>query len=93
MGRVRKGRDIDVALCKKGFRREIDGDHVCYLLTGSKVKTKTSHGAMGDTIGTNLISRMSRQLHLTKSQFLDFIDCTISEEDYREILRKQGVAV
>jgi hypothetical protein len=90
MGRVRKGRDIDVALCKKGFRREADGDHVCYLLTDSKVQTKVSHGAMGDTIGANLMSRMSRQLHLTKKQFLDLVDCTLDEDGYREILRKEG---
>jgi hypothetical protein len=87
MGRVRKGREIDVALCKKGFVREVDGNHICYVLTGSHVQTKVSHGAMGDTIGANLISRMARQLHLTKAQFLEFIDCTIDEDGYREIVR------
>ena len=90
MGRVRKGRDIDAALCKKGFRLETDGDHVCYFLRGSNVKTKVSHGAMGDTIGTNLISRMARQLHLTKQQFLNLIDCPLDEENYRSILRRAG---
>ena len=45
---------------------------------------------MGDTIGTKLISEMARQLHLTKKQFLDLIDCTVTEEDYRTILREQG---
>jgi predicted RNA binding protein YcfA (HicA-like mRNA interferase family) len=87
MSRVRKGREIDAALNKKGFRRETDGDHVCYSLTDSKIQTKVSHGAMGDTIGTNLMSRMARQLHLTKTQFLDLIDCTLNEDGYREILR------
>jgi hypothetical protein len=66
MSSVRKGRNIDAALSKKGFQRETDGDHIRYVLTGTDVKTKISHGAMGDTIGANLISRMARQLHLTK---------------------------
>ena len=90
MSRVRQGRDIDAALCKKGFRRETDGDHVCYLLTNSHVRTKVSHGTMGDTIGVNLISRMARQLHLSKAQFLDLIDCTLGEDGYRAILCKES---
>lgn len=89
MGRVRKGRDIDTALCKKGFRREIDGDHFCYFLTGSKVKTKMSHGMMGHTIGAQLLGLMARQLHLTKALFLDLIDCTLDEAGYRDILNSQ----
>ena len=48
---------------------------------------------MGETIGDNLISRMSRQIRLTKTQFLDFVDCTISEESYREIIQELGEAV
>lgn len=93
MGRVRKGRDIDAALCKKGFRREIDGDHFCCFLTGSKVKTKTSHGMMGHAIGPELLGLMARQLHLTKARFLDLIDCPLDETAYREILRDQGFDV
>ena len=91
MGNVRKGRDIDAGLCSSGFTREVDGDHVRYVLTGTSVKTKVSHGAMGDTIGANLISRMSRQLHLSKQQFLALIDGTMNEEEYRELLRQEGV--
>ena len=91
MGSVRKGREIDSALCKKGFRRQTGGDHICYFLVDddgkdTDIKTKVSHGAMGSTIGANLISRMARQLHVTKKQFLELIDCTLNEEGYREIL-------
>ncbi len=93
MGRVRKGKDIDAALVKKGFRREIDGDHIWYVLTGTKIKTKLSHGMKGQTIGPELLGLMARQLRLTKSQFLALIDCTLDETGYREILEKQGLAV
>jgi len=91
MGSVRKGRDIDAGLCGAGFVRTIDGDHVRYILTETNVKTKVSHGAMGDTIGANLISRMSRQLHLSEQQFLALIDGELSEDEYREILRNEGI--
>ncbi len=98
MGRVRKGRDIDAALRKKGFRRDADRDHVYYFLTDSDgndvgVKTKISHGMMGETLSADLISKMARQLHLTKAQFLELIDCTLDEAGYREILERQGLAV
>jgi len=91
MSSVRKGRVIDAALCKKGFQRETDGDHIRYVFLDSDVKTKISHGAMGDTIGANLISRMARQLHLSTSQFLALIDCPLDEAGYRSILEELGM--
>ena len=94
MDRVRKGRDIDAALCKKGFRRDTDGKHVQYFFVGfSEIRTMMSHGDMGATIGANLIAQMARQLRLTKAQFLALIDCSLSEEGYRTILKDQGFGV
>jgi len=98
MSSVRSGRNIDSALVKKGFLRFQDSDHVRYRFFGPDnanpvARTKMSHGVVGDTIGAKLISEMARQLHLTKKQFLDLIDCTVSEEDYRTILREQGMLV
>jgi hypothetical protein len=66
MGSNRKGRDIDSALCKKGFSRKKSGDHVRYAFAGMPyIRTMMSHGMMGDSIGIDLISRMSRQLHFS----------------------------
>jgi hypothetical protein len=39
------------------------------------------------TIDVNILSLMARQLHLTKKQFLDLIDCPLDEAGYRGILR------
>ena len=91
MGNVRKGRDIDVGLCDAGFVREIDGDHIRYVLPGTDLRTKISHGMKGHDVGRELIGLMAQQLHLTKRQFLALIDGEISEDEYREILRKEGV--
>ena len=83
MGDVRPKRDIDAALRKKGFQRDEDADHIKYHLVGfPRIRTMMSHGSMSTTIGADLISRMSRQLHLTKKQFLDLIDCTLDEDGY-----------
>ncbi|MGL6227429.1 MAG: hypothetical protein ACRC10_12490 [Thermoguttaceae bacterium] len=96
MGRVRSGREIDAALRKKGFRRDSSGDHLYYFFTDSTglelpINTKMSHGMLGSTIDVKTLALMSRQLHLTKSQFLDFIDCTLSESGFRDILNQLGL--
>ncbi len=64
MGRVRKGRDIDAALCKKGFRRDTDGKHIQYFFVGSsEIRTMMSHGDMGETIGANLLNGSPTSAH------------------------------
>ena len=92
MGSTRTGRDIDMALCQKGFRRELDGKHIRYFYN-ARVFTHISHGMMGTAIGPPLLAQMARQLRLTKKQFLELIDCTMTEEKYREILADKGFAV
>ena len=44
---------------------------------------------MGYTVSAKLISEMAGQLHLTKKQFLDMVDCLLDEAGYLEILREQ----
>ena len=91
MSKVRKGRVVNAALCKKGFRREVDGDHVCYEFPGSDVRTKISHGMLGQDIGRELLGLMARQVHLNFSQFLELIDCSLGKEGYRAILSEHGL--
>jgi len=94
MSNVRSGREIDSALTKKGFIRVRDGDHIRYRFYGADfdnplARTKISHGMLGDTIGSKLLSEMARQIRLTKHQFLELIDCTLDEENYRNILEEK----
>ena len=87
MSNVRSGREIDSALRKKGFRRERDGKHIHYFFEENPmIVTHMSHGMMGSSIDANLMSRMARQLHLSRGQFLDFIDCLLDQSGYRIIL-------
>lgn len=95
MGNTRTGREVESALRKKGFVVKSDGKHIRFYLLGEQgektgIATLISHGMGGQAIGADLITQMARQLHLTKRQFLNFIDCTVSEMEYREILRGQN---
>jgi len=88
MGSNRKGRDIDSALCKKGFRSIGDGKHVRYFLMGQTgVRTMISHGMMGSSLDAKLISDMARQLRISKKQFLALIDCTMGADEYLAIIK------
>jgi len=98
MRSVRSGRSIDSAMQKKGFLRNSDADHVHYYFlhsTGARtrIKTKMSHGMMGSTLSAKLIGDMAKQLHLSKKQFLELIDCPLDENGYRQILRDAGFDV
>ena len=89
MSSNRKGRDIDAALRKKGFSRNKSSDHFRYTFVGAPyIRTMMSHGVMGDSVGADLISRMSRQLHLSKEQFLDLIDCNLDAAGYQAIIER-----
>ncbi|HSH65815.1 MAG TPA: hypothetical protein VLB84_08460 [Bacteroidia bacterium] len=54
----------------------------------TRAKTKLSHNKQD--INDFLISAMSKQICLTKKQFLEFAKCTISQAEYIEILKGQG---
>ena len=91
MGSPRKGRDIDSALRKKGFRYDRSGKHIWYYFRDSNgedsnIKVMMSHGMMGHSLSSKLIGDMARQLCLSTRQFLDLIDCSLDEAGYRAIL-------
>ncbi len=92
-----KENDFKSALERKGFKLE-NTDHHRYRLydeNGKKtqITTKISHGHSKShrEIGDSLINSMKKQLHLNKTQFLDYVKCTLSKEEYYEILRSQDL--
>jgi hypothetical protein len=87
MARDRK--DIDASLQRKGFKRD-DGDHHYYIyhnLAGQKTikKTKISMGTSHKTIGDPLLGQMARQIGVTKSNFLELVDCTLDQVGYEAL--------
>ncbi|WP_207714177.1 hypothetical protein [Scytonema sp. UIC 10036] len=86
---------VESALLSKGFQ-ETQNDHhyfVYFTKDGKKTatKTKTSHTKKIKDLPDHLLSQMAKQCHLTKSQFLDLVDCPLSREKYEEILQQQGI--
>ncbi|PRZ45309.1 hypothetical protein CLV89_11655 [Tritonibacter scottomollicae] len=86
--------DVEAALLRKGFQKN-NTDHSYfhfYDKNGKKtiVNTKTSRGTKYKTLGPPLVSQMARQCKLTKPQFQELVDCTLSHEKYEELLNESG---
>lgn len=90
MGEVRDKRQVESSLSAKGFIIA-NTDHTCFIYhtkdgLKSRIKTKTSFGARPKQIAGDLLGKMARQCQLNKKQFLNLIDCPLSQEDYEKIL-------
>jgi hypothetical protein len=87
----KNARTVLSGLQKKGFQSR-DNDHRFLHLWvdnhKTSIYTKISHGERD--IGDNLLGLMARQIRLTRRQFLDLVDCPLSEEEYVGILRNGG---
>lgn len=91
---LRRG-DVEAALERKGFERR-KGDHRYFTYctargTRTRVRTKTSHGRSGADIDDELLSRMAKQCRLSKEQFRDFVDCSLSRSDYEGVLLEKDI--
>jgi organic radical activating enzyme len=86
-----KTKDIKLNLCKKGFA-ESNADHKVFwfYIDGirTSIKTKFSHSA--NEVDDNLIHLMAKQIHLTKGEFVKFVICQITEQEYIEIQKGLG---
>ena len=91
----REKKSIEDGLKNKGFKLK-EGDHhrfIYYTIDGNKkssVITKTSHTPKMKEIPDNLISQMAKQCKLSKSDFLNLVDCPLSRESYEKMLRAEG---
>ena len=84
-------REVDSALTSKGFKK-VDRDHHFYFLWHAgkitTIRTKISHGER--EISDTNCGLMARQMRLTTPQFRKFVDCTIREEHYIQMLMDAG---
>ena len=87
-----KTREIRSSLLKKGFVAR-NNDHEYFQLVvdgkGTQIKTHISHGEI--EIDDSLISRMGKQTYLSKSEFMDLVNCPLSKEAYIEMLIGKGL--
>lgn len=88
---TKKTSDIEKVLLEKGFER-VDTHHKLYWLwvddkrTG--IRTRISHGKK--EYDDNLLGMMARQLKLRKKQFVSFLDCPLTKEQYIQLLIDAG---
>lgn len=68
------------------FRLEVDGRE-------TTVFTKVSRGTNYKVISADGVAKMSKQLHLSKGEFLEMIDCKIDAVEYLRILDRNGVKI
>ena len=88
---VLKTRTVKSSLLNKGFeQRENDHDffHLYYNGKKTSIRTKVSHGE--SEIDDHLIDQMKKQTKLTKSEFLDLVNCPLSKDEYFKILLEAG---
>ena len=91
----RKKADVSRILRKKGFILDDTRDHDYYYLynsdgTKTTINTKISHGSDND-IHDGLLGAMRRQIHLEKKQFNEYMDCTLSKDEYLTYLSSIGL--
>lgn len=83
-------RKIAKSLLAKGFQ-ENDHDHKYYTLylDGNKtsIRTKMSHSA--SEIVDPILNCMQKQMHLSKNEFQNFVDCNMSQEEYANLIRQR----
>jgi hypothetical protein len=81
-------------LIKKGFKdaehKSDDHKRLEFWHEGkiTPINTRFSHNSQD--IDDYLISRMSKQLRLSKDKFKQFAECSLSELDYINLLKSQG---
>ncbi len=89
---VFKDRQVRKSLEKKGFIQEPNKHHNYYYLYDqdnkrTSINTHTSRN--GQEIDDFLIGQMSKQLKLSKKEFIDLINCPLSYEKYIAILKEK----
>jgi hypothetical protein len=81
-------------LQKKGFTEPLNKstDHIRleFWHNGklTRANTKLSHN--NQDLNDFLISKMSKQVCLTKNQFIDLAECPLGQKEYEAILKEQG---
>jgi hypothetical protein len=81
---MRKQSEVEAGLRRKGFR-QADTHHryfVYHTRAGlkSRIRTRTSHG--GRDLDAWLLAQMAKQCGVSRSEFLDLVDCPLDQKTY-----------
>lgn len=85
--------DLHAALLSKGKTTEDrSSHHVFYILEidGKRYRaTKVSHSAHGQ-MSDELIGAIAREMHLKTKELKDFVNCTISRDEWLDLWRQRS---
>jgi predicted RNA binding protein YcfA (HicA-like mRNA interferase family) len=83
------------ALMKKGFKaadnKSLDHKRVEFWYKGRLTRCNTKFSHNNQEINDYLISHMSKQIQLSKNEFVKFANCTLTENEYIDILKEKGL--
>lgn len=90
---LRRG-DVKSSLRKKGFVEDVSGKHISYSYDMSngiktRIKTYVSHGRESEDLDDFLVSKMAKQINLTKREFGDFVSCKMKQPKYEAIVKEK----
>lgn len=92
---IKKRKDVEKALKKKGFVEKLDGHHKYYILyengNRTNINTHTSHGSTHKDINVTIYVKMAKQMKLTKSELDQFVKCTLSKDNYVKLLKNKNL--
>lgn len=94
----RSVKDIERALLKKGFQKlsstkKTHHSFYYFIHNGKKtnINTYLSHGAKSKEYSSGLMNNIQHQLKFVDSKLAEsFLDCPFKEEQYIEMLQKNG---
>lgn len=86
-------RDVLINLEHKGFEKSEGKKHTVLIYHNTEgkktvIKTIVSRGTGYTSLGGDLVSSMARQCRLTTPQFVSFVDCSISRDDYDGLVKE-----
>ena len=86
------GKNTLNALLRKGFveneNKSSDHKRIEFWHDGKLTRARTKFSHSGNELDDWLIGQVSKQICLTKQQFIDFAECKIDQNQYVEILKK-----
>lgn len=88
-------RVIQKAMSKKGFSAFEGGNHTIYVLIvgGKKSPVRTIFSRGESEANPWLQGMIACQLHLTKQQFDDLVNCPLKYDQYLMLLSEKGIAI
>jgi hypothetical protein len=91
----REKRTVESSLQKKGFvlKKRDHNFFIYWTISGlkSNILTKTSHAKQPKDISDNLLSRMAKQCYISRPDFLNLVDCSLTREAYEKLLYEAGI--